>query len=151
MIRAVFLDSGPLGLVTNPRLSPQVLACSEWLQTLSDVGIRIVIPEIADYEVRCELLRAGRLRGIARLRTLITLSEYLPLTTEAMRQAAECWAQARRQGQPTASDQSLDGDMILAGQVLTCGMLLGEIIVATTNTRHLSRFVPAADWPTITP
>ena len=41
--------------------------------------------------------------------------------------------------------------MILAGQVLTWELPLNEVIVATTNVQHLSRFVPAADWPTITP
>ena len=151
MIQAVFLDSGPLGLITNPRLSPQVLACNEWLRTLTSAGIRIVIPEIADYEVRRELLRAGRLRGLARLGSLVDRSEYLPLTTAAMRQAAECWALARQRGQPTASDQAIDGDMILAGQVLTWDLPLGEVVVATTNVQHLSRFVPALDWPRITP
>jgi predicted nucleic acid-binding protein len=151
VIRAVFLDSGPLSLITNPRPSEQVLACNEWLRRMTAAGVRIVIPEIADYEVRRELLRASRRRGLANLETLIALSEYVPLTTIAMRQAAEYWAQARRQGQPTASDQALDADMILAAQVRTWELPLGDIVVATTNVRHLGRFVPAAEWPTIRP
>lgn len=85
MSRIIFLDAGPLGIVTNPRPSPPSLACAQWLQSLIAAGQRVIIPEIADYEVRRELLRAGRVR----LDQLSTFAEYLPLTTEAMRRAAE--------------------------------------------------------------
>jgi hypothetical protein len=50
------------------------------------------VPEIADYEVRRELLRANRVSGLARLDGLARLLEYLPLTTAAMRQAVVFWA-----------------------------------------------------------
>jgi hypothetical protein len=63
----VLLDAGPLGLVTNPRHSPQNLACAQWLGALVAGGLRVIVPEIADYEIRRELLRAGKSRGIARL------------------------------------------------------------------------------------
>ena len=56
------------------------------------------MPEIADYEVRRELLRANKREGLARLDALVGLLEYLPITTAAMRQAALFWAQARQQG-----------------------------------------------------
>jgi predicted nucleic acid-binding protein len=106
------------------------------------------VPEIADYEVRRELLRANRVRGLARLDALTRLLEYLPLTTAAMRQAAVFWAQARQRGRPTADDKALDGDVILAAQALTLGA--ADVVIATTNVGHLSRFAPAALWPDIT-
>jgi predicted nucleic acid-binding protein len=112
--RVVFLDAGPIGLVTNPKLSPESTLCTRWLQTLIRSNLRVIIPEIADYEVRRELLRANKVRGIARLDELANLVEYLPITTAAMRQAAMFWAQARQQGQPTAGDKTIDSDMILA-------------------------------------
>ena len=58
------LDSGPLGLVTNPTASPINDACNEWLEALSGGGVRVVVPEIADYEVRRELLRIGKAQSI---------------------------------------------------------------------------------------
>ena len=107
----------------------------------------VMVPEIADYEVRRELLRARRTAGIARLDALITHVEYLAITTSAMRQAATFWAEARQQGRPTAADPALDGDVILAAQAATLSRV--DVIVATTNARHLSRFVPAELWSDI--
>lgn len=43
------LDTGPLGLVTNPKLSSESTACAQWLQAHIAAGNRIIIPEIADY------------------------------------------------------------------------------------------------------
>lgn len=147
MNRVVLLDSGPLGLVTNPRLSPKSLACAEWLQDLLAGGADVVVPEIADYEVRRELLRAGKTQGLARLDELAGALQYLPITSAAMRQAAAFWAQVRQAGRPTAPDLALDADAILAGQA--AAMLADNVVVATTNVGHLSRFVAAAPWHTI--
>ena len=144
----MLLDAGPLGLVTNPRLSSLSVACTEWLQTLVSRRTRIFIPEIADYEVRRELWRANKVQGIERLDALGNLLEYLPLTTAAMRHAARFWAQARQQGQPTAGDKTIDGDMILAGQAAA---LETDLVIATTNVGHLGRFAPADLWQNIAP
>jgi predicted nucleic acid-binding protein len=148
----VFLDSAPLGLVTNPNLSASSMACSEWLEDLLATGREVVIPEIADYEVRRELLRANKTQGIARLDQLASLNpllRYLPITTVAMRKAAEFWAQARQQGQPTAGDNTIDADMILAAQAVCSNF--GSVLIATTNVRHLARFAPAELWQNIQP
>jgi predicted nucleic acid-binding protein len=147
----VLLDSGPLGLVTNPNLSSQAIACNEWLESLLDSGVRIAIPEIADYEVRRELIRAGRVRGLRRLDALSSLIEYLPLTTSKMRMAAEFWADARGRGQPTADDKALHGDMILAAQAELASFDDVEVVIATTNVGHLQRFVSARIWQEIRP
>jgi predicted nucleic acid-binding protein len=143
----VLLDSGPLGLVTNPQQSPQGTACSEWLRSLLARGARIIVPEIADYEVRRELWRANKARGIQRLDQLGQLLEYLPLTTAAIRQAARFWARARQQGQPTAGDKTIDGDMILAGQAATLDT--DDLVIATTNVGHLGRYAPADLWQNV--
>ena len=145
----VLLDSGPLGLLCHTRRSSMTTACEQWLTSLLLVGRRVLVPEITDYEIRRELLRIGRHAAVRRLDALAQATDYLPLTTAAMRRAAELWAQARQQGQPTASDNTIDADMILAAQALTLGA--PDVVVATTNIRHLSLFVPAELWQTISP
>ncbi|HET6882483.1 MAG TPA: PIN domain-containing protein [Pirellulales bacterium] len=137
----VLLDSGPLGLLCHTRRSSITVACEQWLAALLLAGRRILVPEIADYELRRELLRIGRQAAIARLDALAQATEYLAITTPAMRRAAELWARARQQGQPTAADNTIDGDVILAAQALTLGT--PDLVIATTNVGHLSRFVPA--------
>ena len=48
---------------------------------------------------------------------------------------------------PMAADTALDGAVILAAQAATLNRT--GVIVATTNTRHLSLFVPAELWADI--
>jgi predicted nucleic acid-binding protein len=145
--QVIVLDTGPLGLVTNPKRSAASIACTQWLQKRVASGNRVIIPEIADYEVRRELLRANKTKAISRLDELAQLLEYLPITTDAMRQAAKLWAQARQQGQPTAGDKTIDGDMILVAQAMSLEAL--NTVIATTNVEHLSRFVAAELWQNI--
>ena len=147
MNRVVVLDSGPLGMIAHPQISPNV---EVWLTTLDDAGAMIAIPEIADYEVRREFLLGGRTKSLARLDFYKVLFGYVHLTPDTMLLAADLWAQVRKQGTPTADDKALDGDVILAAQV----MLLVEdgldVTVAATNVKHLSLLVDAREWDTIT-
>lgn len=144
MSRAVVLDAGPLGMVTHRGGVPEVDACKAWLLGLAERGVRVAIPEIADYEVRRELLRAGKTRGVERLDALVATFEYLPLSTAVMRQAAELWAEVRKRGEPTADPKAIDADVILAAQARALDA--SEIVIATTNVRHLSRLVEARLW-----
>lgn len=107
------------------------------------------LPEIADYEVRRELLQARLPNSIAVLDTLQTELDYLTLNTSVMRRAAELWAEVRQAGRPTADRHALDGDVILAAQTLALGYAPDEVVVATTNIGHISRFVEARRWQDI--
>jgi len=147
MSRVIFLDSGPLGMVTNPKTSStEVQECKVWLNSLMRRGEIIILPEIADYEVRRELIRAGKLAGIKRLDELKSQIPYRPLTTEVMLLAAQLWADARKRGKPTAEANALDGDVILAAQAILEANQGHEVIIATTNVGHLSQFIDAREW-----
>ncbi len=150
MPRAVLLDATPLSLLAAPLSRADAQACLAWAGGLLAAGNRVIIPEIIDYEVRRELLRAGKKASLRRLDALAQLHEYLPLTTSAMRRAAELWALARQRGQPTAGDSTIDADMILAAQALTL-LNAPAVVIATNNVAHLSRFVAAELWPNIIP
>lgn len=147
----VLLDAGPLGLVSNPRESAETRECNVWLRSLLGRNVSALVPEIADYEVRRELIRAGRLRGIARLDVVKAEIGYLPITTDVMLTAADFWAIARNRGRPTAADDDLDCDMILAAQSALLQMRGDNVVVATTNVRHLALFVDARHWRDINP
>lgn len=148
-LRAIILDTGPLGLLANPKVSAEGLACRQWARDQIAAGVEVFLPEIADYEVRRELLQARLLASIARLDTLRDELDYLALTTAVMHRAAQLWAEARQAGRPTADRHALDGDVILAAQALSLGYAPGEVIVATTNSGHLSRFLTARRWQEI--
>ena len=144
----VMLDSGLVGVLTNPTPTAKVLAMDLWLAAMLMANRRVILPEIADYEVRRELIRANKLKSLLLLDQLAMRIEYLPINTSAMRRAAELWAQARLGGYQTAGNTALDGDVILAAQASTLGV---AVIVATDNVAHLSRYVPSQDWQSVTP
>jgi predicted nucleic acid-binding protein len=140
----VVLDARPLGMISHPTPSLDIMA---WFARLVVAGRVVCIPEIADHEVRRELLRAGKTKGLKRLDDLKSSLQYLPITTEAMLKAAEFWADARKRGRPTGHDHSLDADAILAAQAVTCSTQ--SVVIASTNPKHLNRFVPAELWEDI--
>ncbi len=148
-MRLVFLDSGPLGLLTSPRGRPKSDQCRNWVKDLAAAAVRVFVPEIADYEVRRKLIHIGATAGIQRLDHVRFTLEYAPITTDAMLRAAELWAAARTIGLPTAGPDSLDGDCILAAQALLAVGPGDSVTVATDNVAHLSRFVDAQLWETI--
>lgn len=65
--------------------------------------------------------------------------------------AAGLWSDARKRGLPTATVRELDVDVILAAQARASEEAGDTVIVATTNPRHLSRFVEARPWQDIEP
>jgi predicted nucleic acid-binding protein len=145
------LDAGILGLLTNPKRSDTGEACAKWLQLMIINTCPILVPEITDYEVRRELLRANKLNGLRRLDSFIASNAviYLPIDTAVMRQAALLWAEARQQGRPAADNKALDADMILAAQsIVQC---TGDVAIATTNVKHFPSIVRSATWQNILP
>jgi predicted nucleic acid-binding protein len=108
----------------------------------------VIIPAIVYYELKRELLRANKTLSVARLEAFATTTpgRYLPLSDEALRLAARLWANARQQGRPTADFKDLDIDVILAAQALSFGPAPSDVVVATSNPRHLSQFITAQNW-----
>jgi hypothetical protein len=64
MSRTILLDTGPLGDLTNPKASSATSAVAGWAAAMLRAGHRLVVPAIADYEVRRELERAGKTAGL---------------------------------------------------------------------------------------
>ncbi len=153
---AIVLDETPLSLLTQKQGHPQGDICKAWYASLVHAGNRFYVPEIADFELRRELLRSGRTTSIARLDGFISAvpDRYLPLTTPAVRLAASLWTQARNKGRTTAPPEALDGDTLIAAQAVLfnpAAFGLAATVVATANVGHLSALTSAALWSDITP
>jgi len=86
MASRIVLDTGPLGKISHPRPNREI---ADWLERLLREGAIIYIPEIADYEVRRELIRAGLQESVNRLDRLKSVLNYLPINTDVMLKAAE--------------------------------------------------------------
>ena len=153
---AIILDESPLSLLTQKRGHTQGDACRVWYRSLILAGHRFYVPEVADYELRRELLRSGRTTSIARLDAFNAAlpDRYLLLTTVDWRTAAGLWAQVRNAGQTTAPPEALDGDALIAAQDEALEPIASGLsgrIVATANVGHLSRMTAAALWSDIRP
>jgi predicted nucleic acid-binding protein len=148
--RIILLDTGIVGIITNPKSSSiDAQECKQWFKQFLEQGEIFMLPEIVDYEVRRELLRANKYQGLKRLDELKFTLIYLSLNTEVMLLAAKFWADARKMGKPTADSQSLDGDVILSAQAKIEELKGNRVIIVTTNTKHLSLFVEAREWTEI--
>jgi hypothetical protein len=90
----------------------------------------------------------GSLRRLDDLVTVGGLS-YQPVSSAAWRQAALFWADARQLGIPTAPPDALDADVILAACAATIGYPGDQVLVATQNVGHLTRYCDARLWTTI--
>jgi predicted nucleic acid-binding protein len=154
-MKIIFLDSHPLSTLADPRVTPTVAAIAGWAVSMLTAGHRIYVPEIIDYELRRELIRAGKTAALRELDALKSRLHYAPLTTNTMLLAADLWAQMRNSGTPTGDPKKLDIDVILAAQAICEGANLGlpgnEVIVVTSNVSHLARMVTANLWTNITP
>jgi predicted nucleic acid-binding protein len=150
MSRVILLDTGPLGLLTQRKGIKPADEFRAWLLARLAIGFQVFVPEIADYEVRRELLRldtnGSHQKGLTRLNQFNSAvpNRYVAITTAVMQHAAELWADARKQGRPTADPKELDADVILAAQALSMASVNPTVV--TTNVGHLARMVAADDW-----
>ena len=133
----LLLDTGVLGQVCHPRKYSDVRAWALRAALAHD----ILVPEVADYELRRELIRIGAHRSLDHLDELERELRYVPISTAVWRDAAQLWAMQRRRGRPTAGHASLDCDVLLTAQALAEG---GTVI--TFNTRHFTGVVEALTW-----
>jgi predicted nucleic acid-binding protein len=82
MSRVILLDCGPLGRLARQRPAP---ALRTWVRERLRGGSRLALPEIADYEVRRELLLARLQASLNVLNALQAELDYLPVTTPILR------------------------------------------------------------------
>jgi predicted nucleic acid-binding protein len=151
MKQSIFLDSAPLGLLFQKAGIVPAEACRAWAKERMSAGARLLVPEIIHYEIRRELLRLRKTNSLNALEKFVRAESdrFCVLTSRDLDLAAELWAESRRRGMPTADTRALDIDVILAAQVTNSGIPISDLVVATTNSKHLSQFIPAEEWSKI--
>jgi len=145
----ILLDTGPLGLITHPKASAENRKCLLWMAKLVNQGAQFYVPEISDYELRRELLRRDAKNALKRLDELIAKIGFAPIKSSVVRKAAEFWAHARNIGKKTADDKAIDGDMFLVAHAVDLQNSGESVVIATTNTKHISLFADARLWQDI--
>jgi predicted nucleic acid-binding protein len=133
----VLLDTGVVGQICHPRKHQEA---RRWFAAAVSQH-EFLISEVADYELRRELIRIRATRSLARLDELSRELRYVPVTTATWRSAANLWAWLRRTGKGTASEHGLDGDVLIAAQAIA-----EDAAVVTTNPRHFEPLVKALQW-----
>jgi hypothetical protein len=160
----IILDTGPLGDLVNPYDNPKTRAIRAWMRAHLDKGVRFVIPEIADYEVRrSDILNvlnspfgpcdsAAALYLLDQLKTAIT---YEPLTTPTILLAARLWAEKRKgtaKGDPEHHPK-LDADIIITAQAIQKSGDHDPVVIATMNLKDFlfspTPTVTAEEWQKI--
>lgn len=119
--------------------SKQAGLCGGARASSGSSGSQVCVPEIADYELRRGYIARDAQTQTRKLDELVSdVAEYVPITTDTMRRAADLLAELRRSGQSTADPKELDVDVVLAAQAHKF-YAAGRRIVVTTNIGHLSR------------
>jgi hypothetical protein len=156
--RYIALDAYPLGnaTVTHVRrgsIPTSSQECKQWIDDCEQAGAIMLVPAIAYYEEVRELELRRATGQIARLQHYCFDSKrFVPLSTKDLSQAAKLWAQVRQAGQPTTDRHALDGDAILAAQILNLGLPKNDVVIVTKNPKHFMRFgLATEEWQNIQP
>ena len=151
----VFIDSGVLGLLTNPKKEGVPALCEDWLYSLLAKGIYVVSSDICDYEVRRSLLlesvKKNSFESLNNLDELRNVIDFLTLETTVIFNASQIWMETRQQGRNTGDDYGIDVDIIILAhwRLLKQQYPSRYIVIATTNVKHFEEFSEALNWQDI--
>ncbi|WP_239121599.1 MULTISPECIES: hypothetical protein [Spirulina sp. CCY15215] len=97
------------------------------------------------------VISGGTPKGIKKLEAIANFIDFLEVDRAVVELAAEFWAEARLQGQPTANEKNIDIDMIIAAhwRLLSESFPGRYVVISTTNVKHLRLFAEAEEWQNI--
>ncbi len=143
----VVLDTGVVGLITNPTRNAGADACRAWLKRLLAANVFVGLPDVVDYELRRELVLNDAVNALQALDALRSAIEVLPVAPDVLARAASMWATLRRTGLSTADRHALDIDVIVAASTIVAAEALSlDPVVVTANAKHIGRMVRALSW-----
>ena len=134
----LLLDTGVLSEICHGKVERPVRGWFERISQRHDV----LLSDVADYEVRGELVRSKALRGLALLDGMPVRAQRLRMTDATWLRAATLWAQLVPLGRPPA--KGIAGDVHLAAQA----DLEGATVV-TYNLKDFADVVSASLWTNV--
>ena len=132
MKRRLYLDTGPIGWLYNPK---RATIGPAWIQAQSRAWTVVVAAPVM-YEARRDAIRREARQALGALGVILSLTEYEDLDQQDWETGAALWALARANGKPTADDKELDCDVLIGALVVRHE---GAAVV-TTNTKHFHAF-----------
>lgn len=149
----ILIDSGVLGILSNPNESATTIKCEEWLYNKIVKGCTILTSQICKYEVKrslllCQEQKPSQVSGIQKLAELENLIDFIDVKPPDIETACQLWVQSIVEGIQVAPMMDVNFDIIICAQFkrLELENPGREIVIATTNLRHLQRFVKADLW-----
>lgn len=152
----LLLDTNLLRRLCHPSSHADVRAWYRgWLiHGLAGGDVEFVISAVADYELRRGYIYAlgqgnDARQSLAQLDDLCGLWEVQQISPRNLRDAAAIWADARRNGTPTASERDVDWDILIAAQAKEMAEQSKgvRVVVVTSNATHLKvHGADAKDW-----
>lgn len=139
------IDTGVLGRICNPSLFETLFNIMKSM-IAEDIDTVFILPEVVDYEERRKLqhlaryskdagTKANAQEALRRLDIVHQTFTTAAMTNQVVREAAKLWALARSKGRPTASDKSVDFDVIIASH---CRLEKAQVL--TFNRTHLTSY-----------
>lgn len=145
MANKFLLDTNIASKICFPKHKDNKDIALWFIKFINNQDHEIYMPEIVSYEVRRGLkykeLKDNSCKHLERFEALSKHLIFLPLNSNVFGIAEELWAKARMSGTPTAGNDSIDADVILAAQALD---IHGSVI--TENTKHLKNYVKIYHW-----
>ncbi|MEB3309761.1 MAG: hypothetical protein VKJ02_05970 [Snowella sp.] len=149
----ILIDSGVLGILSNPNESAINIKCEEWLYNKIVKGCTILSSQICKYEVKKSLLLVQEktsftVSGTQKLTELENLIDFIDVKASDIEIACQLWVQSIVKGIQVAPSMDINFDIIICAQFrrLELENPGREVVIATTNLRHLQRFAKADLW-----
>lgn len=132
-------------MAPNPRGTG---AFPDWYRSLTATDVVVVVPEVADYEVRRELILARLELSLARLAAVRAAARFEPITSEIMLAAARIWAEAKSH-RAAHGGEGATGWRRHPPRHRSNARKGRAVMIATTNVRYLAQFADARLWSEI--
>lgn len=155
------LDTGPLGLLTNPNKTEKPEACRHWFENMAQNGARVAVPQTSYEEVCIGIQHAHTVHGIDRLNKFVNevydRNLWIATNRVVTMEAERLQESTKTRGKMTGDPNELNPDCKIAAACKLAPQLLDDIpqgtrcVVVTDNIKHYKQIeVECYKWQDLT-